>query len=74
MYTSTSIATGKCLYLFYGYHIEITRDGMLESRCGYSKLECFALCGFGEESVYYAARERIAAAYAVDNRVYVVVL
>ena len=47
---------------------------MLQGRCGNRELEGLALRRLGQQAVDHAARERVAAAHAVDDRIDVVTL
>lgn len=50
---NASVGASACKSFHFGYRhvVEVAWDGVLESRCSYGKLKCFALCRLGEESV-----------------------
>ena len=51
LHTTVSISTSQRLHFINRHEVEIAINGVFQSRCSNSKLECLALCLLSEKAV-----------------------
>jgi hypothetical protein len=74
LYTTISRTSSKSLNLSNRNEVEVTVDGVLESRSCYSELKSLTLIWLCEKTVDKTARERVTTTYTVDDWIYVITL